>query len=222
MLPLIIFTHLMLVVFMTMALAEGDDTAWIRKMTLQAGEYAKIHQEEARSIVEGALAQQDKHCPTAEALAQHGKEIAHKSLELKVEEARYPKLLVFVSFSMPLQTLKTLGSQVNAVGGKLVLRGLVGGTLGSSARGQDFKETAKKLQELQEEILIDPTLFEAYGISVVPTFVLRTENTGKVEDNSYDRLSGNVSLEYALEQFASKGKTSEEAGLLLEDLSRLP
>jgi type-F conjugative transfer system pilin assembly protein TrbC len=218
MLPLIKFTPLALLIFMTPALAEGGDVTWpsvtwIMEMTRQAETYAKTYQEEARSIVKRAIVHQNKQCKTAQDLAQQGKEIASKSLESKVDEARYPKLLVFVSFSMPLPTLKALGSQVYRVGGKLVLRGLVEG---------NFRETAKKLQELQEEILIDPTLFEDYGISTVPTFVLRSESTRKVKDGSYDRLSGNVSLEYALEQFSSKGEAHEEARLLLKKFRGLP
>lgn len=202
MLPLIIFAHLMIKGFLTSALAEGDspnhnpDYSWVKELTHQAEALSKTHQEEAKSIVEGAIAAQTKSCTAAKELVHQGNEIIHKSLETRKSEARYPRLLVFVSFSMPVQTLKALGSQVNAVDGNLVLRGLVKGS---------FKETAEKLKELQEEILIDPTLFESYGISSVPTFVLRSESRRKIKDGSYDRLSGNVSLEYALEQFASKG-----------------
>ncbi|OJW55209.1 MAG: type-F conjugative transfer system pilin assembly protein TrbC [Alphaproteobacteria bacterium 41-28] len=221
MLPPIIFTHLMLVGFILSTFAEAKNQdldsnhSWIRELTHQADTLSKTHQKEARSIVEGATraVHQNKSCKVAQTLAQRGNEIVLKTLQPSEDEARYPRLLVFVSFSMPLQALKALGAQVNAVGGKLVLRGLVGG---------NFKKTAEKLKELQEEIIIDPTLFEDYVISAVPTFVLRNESPKKAEDNSYDRLTGNVSLRYALEQFASKGNTSQEAGLLLENLRRLP
>jgi len=218
-LPLIIFAHLMLISFMSSALAEANsrdldsDHSWIKELATQADTLAKTHQEEAQSIVAGVLANQHKSCTAAKVLAQKGNEIARKTLEPSEDEARYPKLLVFVSFSMPPVTLKTLGSQVNAVGGNLVLRGLVNG---------GFKETAEKLKELQEEIIIDPTLFEAYGITLVPTFVLRSESTRKVKNGSYDRLSGNVSLEYALEQFALSGDTRQVATQLLQDLRRVP
>jgi type-F conjugative transfer system pilin assembly protein TrbC len=217
MLPLIIFTHLMIKGFMTSALAEGDspnhgsDPSWIKELTHQAEALSKTHQDEARSIVEGAIAAQPKSCIAAKELVHHGNEIIHESLETRESESRYPRLLVFVSFSIPLPTLKALGSQVNAVGGNLVLRGLVKGS---------FKETAAKIKELQEEILIDPTLFESYGISSVPTFVLRSEGKGSAGGSSSgltpeDKLlSGNVSLEYALEQFALSG--DQEAIYLLK------
>ncbi len=91
-----------------------------------------------------------------------------------------PELLVFVSFSMPKSSLKTLAKQVNKADGKLVFRGLVNGS---------FKQMAEKLKELGEEVWIDPTLFEKYKITAVPTFI----HMGR-------RLTGNVSLDYALKQ----------------------
>jgi type-F conjugative transfer system pilin assembly protein TrbC len=113
---------------------------------------------------------------------------------------------------MPLETLKALAKQVNALGGALVFRGLVNG---------NFKETALKLKELGQEVLIDPTLFEAYGITSVPTFVLR-RSAGDMLDEKvpYDRLRGNVSLPHALEQFGTQGDGQEEAQTLLQKLKK--
>ena len=91
-----------------------------------------------------------------------------------------PEFLVFVSFSMPKASLKALVKQVNQADGKLVFRGLVNGS---------FKQMAEKLKELGAEVWIDPTLFEKYKITAVPTFVCRGR-----------RLTGNVSLDYALKQ----------------------
>ncbi len=95
-----------------------------------------------------------------------------------------PELLVFVSFSMPEASLKPLAQQVRQSGGKLVFRGLVNGS---------FKQMSEKLKGLGEEVWIDPTLFERYQITAVPTFVYK----GK-------RLSGNVSLDYALQKMRER------------------
>jgi len=94
---------------------------------------------------------------------------------------KYPDLLVFVSFSMPMETLKTLNQQAIQHGGKLVFRGLV---------NNSFKEMALKLRELSAEALIDPTLFEKYQITQVPAIV-----------KGHHKIVGNISLTYALEQF---------------------
>jgi type F conjugative transfer system pilin assembly protein TrbC len=64
--------------------------------------------------------------------------------ELRSEE-RYPRLLVFVSFSMPMATLKQLSLQAQEVGGQLVFRGLI---------KNSFQETIPKLKELGAEVLI--------------------------------------------------------------------
>jgi type-F conjugative transfer system pilin assembly protein TrbC len=102
----------------------------------------------------------------------------------------------------------------------VVLRGIVREKFptGSSSEGS-FPETLIKLQELQEELLIDPTLFEAYQIEAVPTFVLREKPTENVEEKiTHDVLRGNVSLEFALEQFTEKGDVKERAQKLLQHL----
>jgi conjugal transfer pilus assembly protein TrbC len=175
-------------------------------------------QSEARSIVEKTTkaAKNPQNCAVAQELTTEGREIGLKSLKSKNPGGpRYPQLLVFVSFFMPMPTLKALARDVNRVGGKLVLRGLV---KGSSSEGS-FPETLIKLQELQEEILIDPTLFEAYQVERVPTFVLREHPTGSAEEKmTYDVLRGNVSLGFALEQFVDKGDVSLPAKQLLQNL----
>ncbi|MBL8677037.1 MAG: hypothetical protein JNJ47_06425, partial [Alphaproteobacteria bacterium] len=56
----------------------------------------------------------------------------------------------------------------------------------------------------------------------VPTFVLRQKNTDKAEEAIHDRLIGNVSLEYALEQFSSSGETHQEALEMLQALREKP
>lgn len=131
---------------------------------------------------------------------------------------RYPQLLVFVSFSMPLATLKALATQVNRVGGAIVFRGLVDGS---------FKKTAEKFKELGQEgpllALIDPTLFTAYKIETVPTFVLRETSQEEASlQKTHDRLSGNVSLTYSFEQFSKKGDASRLARLLLQKFKQKP
>lgn len=110
-------------------------------------------------------------------------------------------LLVFVSSSMPKETLKTLMQEAQKVGGVLVLRGLV---------LDSFKKTATFVQDIGKGLWIDPTLFEAYAITIVPTFVV-TQIPFQKEGYyaSYDKISGNITLSYALEQLALKGETQK-------------
>lgn len=130
--------------------------------------------------------------------------------EVQKPQKRSPKLLVFVSWGMPLPSLKDLGAQVSKLGGMMVFQGLL---------SSSFRKTAEKLKELGTEATIDPTLFEAYGVKSVPTFILRTEETETAEDRPpQDRIAGNVTLAHVLEQFAETGEAKDEAKILLEIL----
>ncbi|MBP9776883.1 MAG: type-F conjugative transfer system pilin assembly protein TrbC [Alphaproteobacteria bacterium] len=213
--------------FTTLAQAEektcglGHALSWVKELNLQAEKLSTTSQQDAQAIVEIATkaASQGKQCAVAQNLVHQGEKSvrqtlthAHKNVSKDEDNIRYPKLLVFVSFSMPLESLKALGTHVNQLGGRLVLRGLL---------NDSFRETAQKLKDLQEEVIIDPPLFEAYQVERVPTFVLRQKDTDRAEEEAvHDRLVGNVSLEYALEQFTSSGETHPEAAELLHVLRK--
>lgn len=99
-------------------------------------------------------------------------------------------ILVFVSFSMPNIALQELLKQADKYNAKLVLRGL---------HKNSFKETMQKILEIDKngvQFDINPELFKAYKVKQVPTFVLVKS------DKEINRLSGNVSLEFANEELA--------------------
>jgi type-F conjugative transfer system pilin assembly protein TrbC len=114
-----------------------------------------------------------------------------------------PKLLVFVSFSMPKASLRALAEEAGKHNAVMVMRGL---------KGDSFKTTQQAFLEIigvdknldlknminQETINqdmqgfeVNPELFKTYKITQVPVFVL-IKNTQEIS-----RLSGNVSLDYA-------------------------
>ena len=99
------------------------------------------------------------------------------------------RLKVFVSFSMSETDLKALYSAVAKVGGQLLLRGLY---------QNSFQKTASKLRDLKIAVDIDPEAFEHYHVVAVPQFVLQS-----VDTSVFDTLKGNISLEFALEKFAT-------------------
>ena len=101
-------------------------------------------------------------------------------------------ILVFVSFSMPDIVLKELSNQADKYNAKLILRGL---------HKSSFRKTAQKILEIDKngmQFEINPELFKEYQIKQVPTFVL--VKNGK----EINRLSGNVSLEYANEELSKQ------------------
>src|ERR1700721_885673 len=72
-------------------------------------------------------------------------------------------ILIFVSFSMPKESLKGWMDEAEKIHAPLVIRGLV---------NNSFKETVKKMTELANDnhggVQLDPTLFKAFNIKQVP------------------------------------------------------
>lgn len=118
------------------------------------------------------------------------------------QDGKSPTLLVFVSFTLPKETLKVLVESVQKVGGIVVVRGLV---------DNSFVKTAVLLKDLKGGVQLDPKLFETYQIKSVPTFILE-------KADQQDRLTGNVSLNYVLEKFSQQGDVKEEAEQFLNRL----
>ena len=103
---------------------------------------------------------------------------------------RGEKILVFVSFSMPEESLKQLCESLkDHPEVTLVLRGLMEDSL---------EKTARAIQGIQGVFEINPELFERYAVQVVPTFVLLQKEIPIV------RVSGNITLAYAKTLFAEK------------------
>lgn len=118
----------------------------------------------------------------------------------------HPPVLVFVTLSMRDDVLKTLYREVNKIGGRLVLRGLV---------EDSFAQTRERLMALKIGAEIDPPAFEAFKIKRVPTFVYIGQDVQETDKTPpHDRLQGNVSLAYALEQFKNSGDIAGAGELL--------
>lgn len=114
--------------------------------------------------------------------------ITNKTPLLLIED-RETKILMFVSFSMPEASLKSLFQETQKHNAVLIMRGLYQG---------GFMQTAQKLQELGITIDINPELFETYNITSVPTFILLKNS------HPTHMLRGNVTLEFATQKLKSK------------------
>ncbi len=161
--------------------AQAVDTSWIQDLSKNVQTAVDSQKQNARRIVEAA--EKVQACRAAQKIIDEAP-YPH-IIQQQVEGEKYPDLLIFVSFSMPLESLRVLNLQAQKHGGKLVFRGLVGGS---------FKEMAQKLKGFGAEVLIDPTLFRKHQVESVPTFI-----------QNEDRMSGNVSLDHVLKTF--KGGT---------------
>jgi conjugal transfer pilus assembly protein TrbC len=141
--------------------------------------------------------------------------------------SQIPPLLVMVSLSMPDESLKALIRDVGAVGGQVILRGFHEGSL---------KATAARLQTLvikdsdKSGVGIDPRLFQTFNVKAVPTFIMPAGPIGECNTPGcipaappHDRISGNVTLRYALETLRSDGvKAKSRSAQYLKRLGGSP
>ena len=119
-----------------------------------------------------------------------------------------PQILVFMSFSVPDSAWISLSQELERVGGTFVLRGLP---------NQSFQALASYIFKLKEQgvnapIQLDPKSFLEFEIHQVPAIVA-------VEEQIFDKVSGHISLKFALEKMAEYGETNIAKALyqLLKD-----
>ena len=93
------------------------------------------------------------------------------------------KPLIFVSASIPIESLKRLVYQAVQYGAILVIRGMVNGSM---------METAKLVDQIDHPLEIDPKLFERFAVNKVPVFMIPHKKV-------WHKVSGNVELNFALE-----------------------
>lgn len=126
----------------------------------------------------------------------------------KSAPAEWPAPLIFVSFSMPEDALRSLLLEAAVTGSPVLLRGL---------SENSMQRTAARLGELVDienhgetntgkatpSVAIDPTLFERFGVDKVPTFVLPLKAIASCTPEGcpvpeHLKIAGDVSLDYAL------------------------
>lgn len=101
----------------------------------------------------------------------------------------------FASLSMPKDSLKNLARDAVKAGGGVVFRGL---------KNDDFKAMRAELQGMGEGFVIDPTMYQRFGITEVPAFVMPVEPIAPCNPNGcppvrFVKVTGNVTVEAALE-----------------------
>lgn len=136
-----------------------------------------------------------------------------------------PLLIVFASLSMPQASLQNLVRDTTRAGGLVVFRGFPQNSAKVFTKG-----LLRVIRSEQEEahIAIDPRLFRAFHVAAAPTFVVAQggyelcdglDCTSAVP--AHARMTGNVSLAYALESFAAAHEPSAAiARLALDQLEK--
>ncbi|MCY3732276.1 MAG: TrbC family F-type conjugative pilus assembly protein [Rhodospirillaceae bacterium] len=121
------------------------------------------------------------------------------------------RVLVFGTFGMPDETLRNLLDQASEPNVVFVLRGL--------AEGIDFRRTQARIEALADiqggrmpNVVIDPTLFQRYAVTLAPTLVLERRGAGGVD--APVRVTGAVPVDWLRRQ---AGRAAPDAAV---DLGR--
>ncbi len=137
-------------------------------------------------------------------------------------------LYYFVSWSMPLEMLRSYAIEAMWSGGTLVIKGVPPG----KELGKFLVEDLRQLvygKGAAAAISLDPRMFDAYGVTTVPTIVLTTvrdnlqcqgvnpvpfkvdgkevsyDTCPELDPKSYWKVSGAVTSNYALQAFLDEG-----------------
>jgi type-F conjugative transfer system pilin assembly protein TrbC len=110
------------------------------------------------------------------------------------------RLLIFISSSLPKQTIINLMQQSSPLGAVFVVRGLI---------NNSYVKTYSYFYKLKGDntvgIMLNPTLFKAMDIQLVPTFALYNSSQDLLKtacntNPQYTKVAGEVTVHYALEQ----------------------
>ena len=169
-------------------------------------------QPDIQALKKKAIATAKRQCPLQKKIILGDKKDKKGKKDKKVNIGRLP-IIVFVSFSMPKESIKGWITQAQKVDASVYIRGLV---------NNSFKDTTKAVGGLVQNqhgqqtqsggLLIDPTLFKKYSITQVPAVVV-------VQGDSFDVIYGDVTLDYALgkisrAQESKQGKNKNRIRLL--------
>jgi conjugal transfer pilus assembly protein TrbC len=115
-------------------------------------------------------------------------------------EYRTSDVIIFVSFSMPKESIKTWALEANKIGANVVIKGLVNNSFKDTiATVYEFIKDNQARSVQAQGVVLDPTLFEKFHINKVPAVVVADHF------DNYDVVYGDVTLDYALSTIANYG-----------------
>ena len=136
-----------------------------------------------------------------------------------------PLFMVFVSLSMPQASLRAIIADTTKAGGVVVFRGFPGNSAKVFTQGL-LKVVSE--QDQMAHIGVDPRLFRAFDVKAAPTFVVASSDFDLCDGFNcssavpeFDRMIGNVSVEYVLESFANgRGPGAAVAAIALRNMKK--
>lgn len=170
----------------------------IEAMVKKSMERAERYMDQARDITGNA---KKPHAGMGEALS---------GFKLPVASAdKRATLYIFISSSMPKTLIQQYMDDAVRYRGTVVLRGLIDNSM---------RQTINEIQEIvdandgQGGLSIDPKTFEVFGVNAVPAIVLAEDPAElcmsqdcAIDAPVFDKVTGAISVIYALETFANHG-----------------
>jgi conjugal transfer pilus assembly protein TrbC len=135
-----------------------------------------------------------------------------------------PQFIVFASLSMPPASLRQMITDTARAGGVVVFRGFPD----NSAKAFVSRLAAVVKKDDMPNIGIDPRLFRAFDVQAVPTYVAVSSDFDlcagfkcQTKLPPHDRMSGNVTVDYALSSFAqANGPGARVATVALANMQK--
>jgi conjugal transfer pilus assembly protein TrbC len=123
-------------------------------------------------------------------------------------------VFIFVSFSMPEDSLRGWLREADKIKIPVVVRGLVNNSF------RDTTQVVMKLTNQHGGVQLNPILFKRFGIEKVPALVVADAScVNQNQCEHYDVMYGDVTLEYALEKIVNaEDDFSSYAQSLLQEL----
>ena len=191
--------------------------------TMQTPELKKLLEDALSKAEQGGLDYEEMQADHDKAmkLLKREKGIDFQSPQPSNVSTEEGELIVFLSLSMPEKLILEYMKEAETLNARLVIQGIVEGDLG---------ETVKRMRRLMGDtqqnvrgVSIDHRSFAYHGVTRVPTIILSEHSLLECIDEScpkglgkVDKISGAVSLDYALNQFASRGDNPHLAKARLE------
>ena len=200
-------------------------------LAAQARARAEAVAQEARAAAAGAQTHGQSHANTARHPAAPDPDqafdfdamVANAGAMAEGQMGEAPRFVAFASTSMPPAALRQMIDDTARAGGVVVLRGLPQGS--AKALTTALAKIAHQ-DERMDGVGIDPRLFRAFGIEAVPAYVVAASDFDlcdgfdcRTQVPPHDRMSGNVTVAYALETFARGGGPG--ARIAAQHLARL-
>jgi len=129
------------------------------------------------------------------------------------------ELRVFVSSSMSLQTLKSYYRNCARYNGIMVFKGLPDGSFQKLYKLIGQITGSNNSNKPEVALQMDDEVFARFGVNHVPAIVLSKESNCLFKQSCqivFDKVTGNIGIKRALEEFASSGDLQPEAQRLLK------